>query len=110
MPSADVYKHSNWNMIDYKYKIKLIKFFYKVFNVEASEALNYLVNSNCKVYNLRNKNNVTVSRFNAYFLKNSLSHRRAILWNIVSNHYTDCTFKAFYRKGKKEKLVSWSLT
>ena len=28
-----------------------------------------------------------------YFLKNSLSHRGAILWNIVSNYYIDYTFE-----------------
>ena len=39
------------------------------------------------------------------FLKNSLSHRGAILWNILSNYYTDCTFKGFHRKMKKDKLV-----
>ena len=54
----------------------------------------------CKVYNLRKQNNITVPRFITYCLKNSLSHRGAILWNIVSNYY-----KVFFGEVKKDKLV-----
>ena len=45
MPSADVYRHFNWNTIDYRYKLRLIKLFNKFFNGEALEVLNYLVNN-----------------------------------------------------------------
>ena len=39
MPSADVYWHSKWNSLNYLYKLRLIKLFYKVFSGEAPAAL-----------------------------------------------------------------------
>jgi len=70
MPSADVYWHSKWNSLNYLYKLRLIKLFYKVFSGEAPAALSYLVNNPSAAYDLRRSNKVTVPRFISYFLAN----------------------------------------
>ena len=78
-----------------------IKLLHSVFIGEAHTALSYLINKPCTAYNLRRSNNIIVPRFNSQFLKNSISHRGAILWNAVSSHFTD-QFTVFYRKVKKD--------
>ena len=35
MPSADVYRHSNWSTLSYMYKVGVIKLFYKVYSDDA---------------------------------------------------------------------------
>ena len=75
----------------------------KVFSGEAPAALSYLVNKPCAAYDFRRNNKVAVLRFNLYFLKNSISHRGAILWNAVSTYFTGSPFTAFYRNVKKDK-------
>jgi len=103
MPSADVSWQSKWNTLNYLYKLRLIKLFYKVFSGEAPAALSYLVNKPCAAYDFRRSNKITVPRFNSYFLKNSISHRGAILWNAVSTYFTGSHFPAFHRNLKKDK-------
>ena len=105
MPSVNVYRHSNWSTLSHMYKLRVIKLFYKVYSDDAPHALSYLVNRSCAAYDLRRSNRITVPRFNSYFLKNSISHRGAILWNAVCTYYTGCQFKAFYRKVKKDKHI-----
>jgi len=105
MPSADVYRHSKWNTLSYLYKLRLIKLFYRVFSGEAPAALSYLVNKPCVAYDFRRSNKTTVPRFNSCFLKNSISHRGTILWNVVSTFFTGSQFTAFYRNVKKDKYV-----
>ena len=39
MPSADVYRHSNWSTLSHMYKLRVIKLFYKVYNDDAPHAL-----------------------------------------------------------------------
>ena len=34
LPSSDVYQHTNWDTIDYMYKLRLIKLFYKIVSEE----------------------------------------------------------------------------
>ena len=104
-PTADVYRHSNWNTLSHMYKLRVIKLFYKVYSDDAPHALSYLVNKSCAAYDLRRSNRIAVPRFNSYFLKNSISHRGALLWNAVCTYYTGCQFKAFYRKVKKDRHI-----
>ena len=102
MPTAKVYRHSNWNTLTLYYKLRLIKLLHSVFIGEAPTALSYLINKPCTAYNLRRSNNIIVPRFNSQFLKHSISYRGAILWNAVSSHFTDQFTGFFYRKVKKD--------
>ena len=60
LPSSDVYQHTNWDTIDYMYKLRLIKLFYKIVSEESPPTLSYLVNRPFTNYNLRNCNRITV--------------------------------------------------
>ena len=35
-------------------------------------------------YDLRNQHKIDVSRFDTYYMKNSISHRGSIAWNVLS--------------------------
>ena len=35
-------------------------------------------------YDLRNQHKIYVSRFDTYYMKNSISHRGSIAWNVLS--------------------------
>ena len=87
------------------YKLRLIKLFYKIVSEEALPTLSYLVNRPFANYNLRNSNRITVPRLNSYFLKNSVGHRKAILWNNVCTYYTANNFKTFFHIVKKDTYV-----
>ena len=104
MPSADVYRHSNWSTLSHMYKLRVIKLFYKVFSDDAPHALSYLVNKSCAAYDLRRRTGSQFHASNSYFLKNSISHRGAILWNAVYTCYTGSQFMAFYRNVKKDRI------
>ena len=43
MPSADVYRHSNWSTLSHMYKLRVIKLFYKVFGDGAPHALSLIL-------------------------------------------------------------------
>ena len=100
--------HTLWGDVKNRYRYYFlyyknapdIKIFY-----EAPPALSYLVNKSCAAYDLRRSNRITVPRFNSYFLKNSISHRGAILWNVVCTYYTGSQFTTFHRNVKKDSYI-----
>ena len=79
MPSAEVYQYTKWSTLNYLYKLRIIKLFYRVVNGEAPAALSHLAKKARISYSLRRNNNIVVPRFNSYFVKNSIGHRGAIL-------------------------------
>ena len=99
-----VHRHSNWNTLTLYYKLRLIKLLHSVFIGEAPTALSYLTNKPCTAYNFRRSNNIIVPRFNSQFLKNSISYRGAILWNVVSSHFTD-QFSFFFIAKWRRTLI-----
>ena len=83
------------NSTDYIYRLNLVRLFYNIVNGHAPNSIPDLVTARETGYNLRGQYKVVVPRFNSYIMKNSLSHRGAILWNTVSR-YNSSDFKAFY--------------
>ena len=39
MPSADVYRHSDWSTLSHMYKLRVIKLFYKVYSDDVPHVL-----------------------------------------------------------------------
>ena len=105
MPSAEVYQYTKWSTLNYLYKLRIIKLFYRVVNGEAPVALSHLAKKARISYSLRRNNNIMVPRFNSYFVKNSIGHRGAILWNAVSSYNTGSQFSVFYRKVKNDNYI-----
>ena len=105
MPSAEVYQYTKWSTLNYLYKLRIIKLFYRVVNGEAPAALSHLANKARISYSLRRNNNIMVPRFNSYSVKNSIGHRGAILWNAVSSYNTGSQFSVFYRKVKNDNYI-----
>ena len=93
MPSAEVYQYTKWSLLNYLYKLRIIKLFYRVVNGEAPAALSHLAKKARISYSLRRNNNIVVPRFNSYFVKNSIGHRGAILWNAVRRIIQDPNFR-----------------
>ena len=105
MPSTEVYHYTKWSTLNYLYKLRIIKLFYRVVNGEAPAALSHLAKKARISYSLRRNYNIVVPRFNSYFVKNSIGHRRAILWNAVSSYNTGSQFSVFYRKVKNDNYI-----
>ena len=81
---------------------------YNIVNRYAPNSISDLVTAREREsgYNLRGQDKVAVPRFNSYIMKNSLSHRGAILWNAVSRYNSsDLNFNTFYSNVKKDVLV-----
>ena len=93
MPSAEAYQYTKWSTLNYLYKLRIIKLFYRVVNGEAPAALSHLAKKARISYSLRRNNNIVVPRFNSYFVKNSIGHRGAILWNAVRRIIQDPNFR-----------------
>ena len=74
-------------------------------NGEEPAALSHLAKKARTSYSLRRNNNIVVPRFNSYFVKNSIGHRGAILWNAVSSYNTGSQFSVFYRKVKNDNYI-----
>jgi len=56
-------------------------------------------------YNLRGHNKAVVPRFSTYFMKNSVRYWGAVLWNCVSEYFSNsCNFKQFYSKAKSSPI------
>ena len=105
MPSAEVYQYTKWSTLNYLYKLRIIKLFYKVVNGETPAALSHLAKKARTSYSLRRNNNIVVPRFNSYFVKSSIGHRGAILWNAVLPHNIGSQFSVFYRKVKNDNYI-----
>ena len=106
MPSAEVYQYTKWSTLNYLYKLRIIKLFYRVGNGEAPAALSHLAKKARISDSLRRNNTIVVPRFNSYFVtENSIGHRGAILWNAVSSYNTGSQFSVFYRKVKNDNYI-----
>ena len=102
MPTAYVLATIKWNILTHKYKLSLIKLFYKGYYGVLPHALaeQLIVLSNRFVS--RTKHELIVPRFASNYVKNSIAYRGTVLWNAISRPNSsifDCTdMKSFLKK------------
>ena len=94
MPSEDVRKTANWDSLFDTYKVKIATLIYNIYNGITPSCLEHIIQRKEHKYDLRHQHRVSAQRFETYYLKNSISGRAPIVWNILepsavsARHYT----------------------
>ena len=104
-PSEQVMELTEWDSIYGVYKRSIVKLMYTIVSDNTPPMISDLVVCCNSPYNLRGHYIAVVPRFSTYFMKHSVRHRGAVLWNCVSDYFNDsCSFKQFYSKGKPSPI------
>ena len=86
MPTADVLATVKWDTLTHRYKLSLIKLFYKGYYVMLPHALaeQLIIHSNRSVS--RTKHGLIAPRFASNDVKNSIAYRGVVLWNAIGRN------------------------
>ena len=106
MPMEDVHIMSGWDSLFSKYKLQLVKLVYKMYNEQVPPCMPTAISKRNSSRILRGKHRLQVPRFNTYYMKNSISHRGAIIWNTLADNYDPLdSVKAFCQRAKKAEAL-----
>ena len=83
MPSEDVRKTANWDSLFDTYKVKIATLIYNIYNRITPSCLEHIIQRKESKYDLRHQHRVSVQRFETYYMKNSISYRGSIVWNLL---------------------------
>ena len=83
MPSEDVRKTANWNSLFDTYKVKIATLIYNICNRITPSCLVHIIQRKESKYDLHHQHRVSVQRFETYYMKNSISYRGSIVWNLL---------------------------
>ena len=105
MPTEEVHSKSGWDSLFSKYKLQLATLVYKMYNERVPPSLSTAITKR-NDSRLRGKYRLVVPRFNTYYMKYSISHRGAIVWNALADNYNPSdSVRAFYQRAKKEEAL-----
>ena len=83
MPSEDVRKTANWDSLFDTYKVKIATLIYNIYNRITPSCLEHIIQRKESKYDLHHQHRVSVQRFETYYMKNSISYRGSIVWNLL---------------------------
>ena len=83
MPSEDVRKTANWDSLFDTYKVKIATLIHNIHSRITPSCLEHIIQRKEHKYDLRHQHRVSAQRFETYYLKNSISGRGPIVWNIL---------------------------
>ena len=83
MPSEDARKTANWDSLFDTYKVKIATLIYNIYNRITPSCLEHIIQRKESKYDLRHQHHVSVQRFETYDMKNSISYRGSIVWNLL---------------------------
>jgi len=83
MPSEDERKTANWDSLFDTYKVKIATLIYNICKRITPSCLEHIIQRKESKYDLSHQHRVSVQRVETYYMKNSISHRRSIVWNIL---------------------------
>ena len=99
----EVLTHTKWPSLFNTYKYKQFTFMHSAYHAHLPEILGAsVVNRRVRRYSFRSSHSLQVQRFNTSTMRQSFSHRGAILWNIITTK--DPTTINVQRAGIKKKL------
>ena len=85
MPTIEVLKTAKWDSLHFMYKVKLATLAYKIFHDCTPPSMGHILTKKTSpTHHLRTANTVTVPRFHTYFMKNSITFRSSIVWNLLT--------------------------
>jgi len=83
MHSVDIRKISKWDSLFDTYKVKIATLIYNIYNHTTPLCLEHVIQWKESKYDLRHQHRVSVQRFETYYMKNSVSYRGSIVWNLL---------------------------
>ena len=83
MPSEDVRKTANWVSLFDTYKVKIATLIYNIYNCITPSCLEHIIQRKESKYDLHHQHRVSVQRLETYYMKNSISYRGSIVWNLL---------------------------
>ena len=105
MPTEEVHSKSGWDSLFSKYKLQLATLVYKMYNESVPPSLSTAITKR-NDSRLRGKYRLVVPRFNTYYMKYSISHRGAIVWNALADNYNPSdSVRVFCQRAKKGKAL-----
>ena len=91
LPSVDVQKSVKWDLLFDMYKAKIATLIYKIFHRITPSCLERLIQRRKNKYDLCHHYRVSVSCFETYNMKNSISYRGSHAWNLLDPSVADTT-------------------
>ena len=82
MPTEDVRKTANWDSLFDIYKVKIATLIYNIYNRITPSYLDHIIQRKEPKYKLCHQHRVSVRGFETY-MKNSISYRGSIVWNLL---------------------------
>ena len=89
LPSVDVRKSIRWDLLFDMYKAKIATLIYKIFHRITPSCLERLIQRRKNKYDLCHHHRVSVSCFETYNMKNSISYRGSHAWNLLDPSVAD---------------------
>ena len=83
MSFEDASKTANWDSLFDTYKVKIATLIYNIYNRTALSCLEHIMQRKEHKYDLCHQHRVSAQRFETYHMKNSISRRGSIVWNIL---------------------------
>ena len=85
MPTEDVRKTANWDSLFDIHKVKIATLICNIYNHNriTPSRLDHIIQRKEPKDNLRHQHRVSVQRFETYYMKNSISYRGSIVWNLL---------------------------
>ena len=102
MPTEEVHSKSGWDSLFSKYKLQLAALVYKMYTERVPPSLSTAITKR-NDSRLRGKYRLVVPRFNTYYMKYSISHRGAIVWNALADNYNPSDSVRVFIKGQKRR-------
>ena len=97
-PSTQVLEMAKWDSLYQRYKVGLATLVYNVYNENTPCSMRHIVARNTTRYRLRNNNKVSVPSFNTRYMKYSITHRGAIVWNSITTSIDNIKTTEAFRK------------
>ena len=85
----------------YTYKVKIATLINKIYNRITPSCVDHIIQRKESKYDLRHQHRVynSVQRFETYYMKNSISYRGSIVWNLLEPSAVSA--RDYAKKGKK---------
>ena len=101
MASSEVMKTVNWSTIRLSYKLEIFKLMYNAYkNILPDSLCGNIFSKRENYYSLRGHEVAAIRRHKTRFMKDSLSYRGPILWNLVNfnEKITNVSFKELKKR------------
>ena len=110
MPSMSVLEKVKWKSLYDTYKVRTAVLIYKIYFETTPQSMTNIITKHSNKYSSRSGPTLIVPRFNTYYLKNYISYRGSVIWNLLATHLQEISNVKAYAKMAKKSIAIKSLT